>query len=160
MRITPVLILALTTATCLGAQKSRRGCTGDPSVYVTYTPAYRDCEVDRAAELKTTNVRPDFNPAGSQLSNGRCFRAEVQFIVDSTGAPELATVRTRSSNSPDMETAVRGVVPMLRYQPALLDKAPVRQIVVYKSEFSVSVVVAPAGSPPPSRSSMRPPTGC
>jgi hypothetical protein len=46
-----------------------------------------------------------------------------------------------------------------RYEPAMRDGKTVRQIVIAHEAAATSVVVVPAGSPPPTRpSSPRPPT--
>jgi hypothetical protein len=45
-----------------------------------------------------------------------------------------------------MEEAMRSILPVRRYQPALLDERPVRQLVVYKHALTVMVQVVSSSS--------------
>jgi hypothetical protein len=144
------LVLLLLCAGSLSAQKPKRDCTGDPpdSAWSARSPVYRNCEVDKQAEMRGTPPRANFEAPPGGMS-GKCYKAEFQFVVDSVGAVEQNTVRTRSTNDKELEDAVRATLPMFKFSPAELAGRPVRQVVLYKSTVSVVTRVAPAGSTPP-----------
>jgi hypothetical protein len=108
-------------------------------------PVFRDCEVDRKAELRGSEPRLPYTPPATGSSSGRCYSAELEFVVSAAGEPELSTVRARPANDPDMEQAMRSLLPMRRYQPALLEGRPVRQLVVYRVALGVIRVVSASG---------------
>ena len=83
------------------------------------------------------------------------MRADFTSIVDTLGVPEVQTIRDLTTTNVDFQEAVRDVIPRLRYQPALLNGAPVRQMVTYQQSAALGVVGRswPGGRP----SSLRPP---
>jgi hypothetical protein len=137
--------LLLLVAAPLSAQTSKRRCTGEApdSAALHLGPVYRDCEVDRPARLRTVDLPVDYNPPTGGLGGTRCLRAEFQFVVDTTGRAELASVRPGSSNDRGLENAIRGSLPQVRYEPARLAGAKVRQVVVYARAVSPLVRVNP-----------------
>lgn len=54
----------------------------------------QDCQVDRPAKLRGSLPRANWTPNPSEISTGRCFQAEFQFVVDQSGLPEVATIQT------------------------------------------------------------------
>ena len=83
------------------------------------------------------------------------MRADFTFIVDTLGIPDVETIRDVTATNVDFQQAVRDVIPRLRYEPALLNGAPVRQMIAYKQSVGVRIVISssPSGRP----SSSRPP---
>ena len=83
------------------------------------------------------------------------MRADFKFVVDTLGVPEVETIRDVTATNMGFQQAVRDVIPRLRYEPALLNGAPVRQMVAYQQTVGVRVVMSssPSGRP----SSSRPP---
>ena len=155
LAILPVFFLVVHHAAL--AQKAHGHCSGGKldSLWLAAGPVYRDCEVDRKAELRGNAPRLNYTPP---LDGPRCRQVELEFVVDTLGQPELSTLRTRSANAPSFEDAVREVVPSLHYLPARLADRPVRQLVVYKEGIVSVIVVSPSGMPP--RAPPRPPAGC
>lgn len=142
----------------LEGQQRRGRCNGeapDPA-WLNTAPVYRDCEVDRRAELRGGGTRINFTPGGGLLPTKECYRAELEFVVDESGSLELHTVRPRAGNDPDMEQAMRKVLPTLQYQPALLAGEPVRQLVVYTQAVSLGVRVSNTSGQPTSLSTLPP----
>jgi hypothetical protein len=137
-----LLVLAAVPAT---AQQLRRRCTGEPpdSSALQTGPVYRDCEVDRPARLRTGDLPVDFTPPAGNPGSGRCYRAEFQFVVDTTGRPEPLTVRPGRSNDRGLEDALRGSLDQLRYEPARLANRRVRQVVIYSRAVAPIVRVSP-----------------
>jgi hypothetical protein len=149
LRLPLVLALLLAAGELSGQEKKRGRCSGDPPdpAWMAAGPVYRDCEVDRKAELRGSEPRLPYTPPVTGSSSGRCYSAELEFVVDTAGVPELSTVRARPANDRDVEEAMRAVLPMRRYQPALLQERPVRQIVVYRVALGVIRVVSASGRP-------------
>lgn len=154
----PLLLCALValTSSPLVAQRSKRGC---PDVAADSAagrvPTYLACQVDREAKPRGTAPRLDWTPAAGELRDGNCFRADFQFVVDTLGIPEFATIRDVGATNAGFQQAVRDVIPRLRYFPAQLNGVPVRQLVAYRLSAGTRVVVR--SSPSSSPSSSRPP---
>lgn len=121
---------------------------GRDSVFATRAPVYRECAVDRKARLLTTDIRTDFR---SNTPRTTCYYADLEFVVDTTGRPEMGTAQTVRTNDQAFADAVFATLNRWKYEPALRGGVPVRQIVSTHKTLSaiVSVVVVPAGSPPP-----------
>jgi hypothetical protein len=144
-------IAAIAACASAGGRAERSKCplSSRDSTYLARGPVYRDCAVDEKARLTTTNLHPDFQPTG-RPENG-CLSAEVEFVVDSTGVPEVETARLVRSNSSSFGDAVLAMVRSLRYEPAKIAGARVRQIVSDRRTAVVGNVVVPKGSAPPTR---------
>jgi hypothetical protein len=162
MRISVLAILLAALVGASEAQQKKQHCTGalPDSLWLAQGPVYRDCEVDQKAELRGSEPRVDFRPATPVSARGTCYRAEMEFVVDTLGQPELSTLRARLSTDREFDEAVRASLPQLRYTPARLGDRPVRQLVLYKRAAAVMVVIAPAGSIPSRPSNARRPPGC
>lgn len=135
-----LLLLASALAAPAEAQRERRGrCTGSipEELANANPPVYLDCEVDRAARGRGTAPTPAWRPDISEVAPGRCYRAELQFVVDTAGTPEPGTVTTRTTNNAGLADALRAVVPGLRYEPARLEGVAVRQVVVYATAVEI-----------------------
>lgn len=152
----PLYFLAFValTSSPAAAQRSKRKCPDTPVDSVpSGVPAYQACQVDREARQRGSAPRLEWNPPTSGLRDGSCMRADFTFIVDTAGVPEPQTIRDVTATSIDFQQAVRDVIPRLRYEPALLNGAPVRQIVAYRQSVAIRVVIgsSPSGRPPTSR---------
>lgn len=111
--------------------------------------------MDREAKTRGFEPRLDWQPPLSELRDGGCYRANYEFVVDTLGFPEIATIRDVSVNNSSFGQAVRDVIPRLRYEPAQLRGAPVRQTVAYQQSVAVRKVISSSQFPPPPPS--RPP---
>ena len=146
------LAMTIGCAACAGAT-SRAGqarcvLTHADSAYLASAPVYRDCAVDRRARLLTTAVRPEFSPSSRPAGGTACYSAQIEFVVDSAGVPELATARVVRTNNPSFADAVLATVPGWRYLPALKNGIPVRQIVRENQSMAVQVMQVRAGDVP------------
>ena len=151
----PLLLCALVVLMTgpLAAQRAKRGCpeisadsvAGGVAVYVA-------CQVDREAKPRGMAPRLEWTPSTSEVRDGACFRAEYQFVVDTLGIPEVATIRDVGANSANFQQAVRDAIPRLRYAPAMLDGLPVRQRVSYQQSAAIRAVVSSSPSSRPSAS--------
>jgi hypothetical protein len=118
------------------------------SVFTGLRPVFRDCAVQRAAHLVSNTSHPNFRPTAVRNA---CFFADLEFVVDSAGRPETGTARVVRANDDKFGEAVLATLPEWRYDPALRDGKPVRQIVDVHQTMGVMVAVVPAGTPPPTR---------
>lgn len=162
MRLLLVPVLMICASASLQAQDKKK-CSETPVDSTNpVAPVYQECHVKRKASLRGTPPRPDFspNPGGSTA----CYRADFEFVVDTTGVPELSTVRRVASTDPVFAEAVEATIGRLRYEPARLDSAHVRQVVRYRNGLSmIRTVVASSpggGFTPPSGSRMPRPPKC
>ena len=139
-----------------GASRHRARCAlrSSDSAFVGSGPVFRDCAVDREARLvNSRDLRPSFTPDPRTA----CYMVRLEFVVGTDGAPELGTVRIRSTTSSGYERAVIETLPRWRYQPAEIEGVRVRQIVTVERKMGVVVRVVAAGSGAPSSSSIRDP---
>jgi hypothetical protein len=138
------------------AQRAKRGCpefsadsaTGGVAVYLA-------CQVDREAKPRGIAPRVEWTPPQSELRDGACFRADFEFVVDTLGIPEVATIRDAGATNVNFQQAVRDAIPRLRYSPALLHGSAVRQRVSYQQSSAIRAVISTSPSARPSSS--RPP---
>ena len=144
--------LAVMIAACASATRTNRAAactlTASDSVYLKRGPVYRDCGVEHRAQLVDRSARPDFRPDVSLAFRDACYSAEIQFVVDETGTPEVEDARVVHSNNPAFATAAMEAVARWRYKPALLDGVAVRQITTEKLGMAAVVVTVPAGQMP------------
>lgn len=141
-----VLALLLAASSSLSAQRAKR-CTGDApdSVAQGTSPVYRDCDVDRTARIRGSVPRLQMG-SSLQMPRDGCFIVEYEFVVDTLGRIEDATIKLRRSDDRNMEEAVRASLSELDYMPALIDKRPVRQVVVHRVPLSVMVRTSSSGA--------------
>jgi hypothetical protein len=141
-----VTVLAFVSAACASAGGGHAdGCAvaGADTVFQRRGPVYRDCAVDRKAELTTPSIRPDFRPSRGNA----CYSGEVEFVVDSTGHPEPETAHLVRSNDANYGQALLDIVPQLRFSPAVRQSSHVRQIYSLRMAAQAATVAVPMGSP-------------
>lgn len=146
-----VTVICMVVAACASATRGpRTACDlgASDSVFARGRPVFRDCSVDRAARfLNNGGARPDFHPTTPRSA---CYSADLAFVVDSTGKPEASTAQVVHANDNAFGESVLATVFSWRYQPAIRNGVPVRQIVTTHQTVATSVVIVPKGSAPPS----------
>lgn len=154
-----VAVLATCVATPAMAQKGKGKCTGTApdSVMLLSGVVYRDCDVDKPAKRKGGEPKFRFQPNGGGVPRESCYTAEFQFVIDTTGTIEPASVRPSPTNDRDLEEAVSAVLGTMRFEPARLGQEPVRQVSTYRATVGVMVRTVSSRPGPPSISSSRPP---
>lgn len=156
------IIGIVATTACAGSRNVESRMAACPltprdSAFLGGGPVYRDCAVDSKAKLITNSVRNDYRPTARPGNN--CYAVEVRMVVDPTGKPEPATVELIRTNDRAFADAVIADAPTWRFEPAMLEHKPVRQIVTEKRTIASVMVVVPAGqSPSRSTASGRRPT--
>jgi hypothetical protein len=154
-------VIAVSGLACASAGNklaSREACTisARDSEFVGFRPLYRDCAVDQVARFVSTDAHPNFRPDSRAPT---CYSADLEFVVDSLGKPEVGTARLVRTSYEPFARAVLETLQAWEYQPAVRDGKTVRQIVTAHQTAATMSVVVPAGSGPPSRPpSQRPPT--
>jgi hypothetical protein len=143
-----IAIIAAACASAGGKSAQRTGCDlpDRDSVFALSGPVYRECGVDRVARRLPNNVHPDFRPTAARTA---CYSADLEFVVDTMGKPEIQTARIVRANDQGFAAAVVATLTLWKYEPAVREKRPVRQIVTTHESMSTAVVVVPAGSSPP-----------
>lgn len=151
------LLIALGVVCVLGAACATAGhgratpCElyASDAVFARGSAVFRDCSVDRPARfLSNGGLRPDFSP--SPMRSG-CYSADLTFVVDSTGHPEIQTARVARTNDTRFAEAELQTLGAWKYEPAIRDGRPVRQIVTAHQALVTAMVAVPRGSPPPAR---------
>lgn len=142
------LVGACATASS-GGTAAQQGCALIPSdtVYLKAGPVYRECAVEQRAAVMDRSAYPDFNLSSPPPGGQACYTAEIEFVVDERGIPEMETATVLRTNDRDYAQAAVRAVARWRYRPALLHRSPVRQIVKVKENVAVAVVAVPAGEP-------------
>lgn len=140
---------ACTTASS-GISTHQQGCALEPgdTLYLRDGPVYRECAVEQRATAVDRSAHPEFNRSSPPPGGQACYTAEVEFVVDEQGAPEVETATVLRTNNREYAQAVVTAIARWRYSPALLHGSPVRQIVREQQKMTVAVVAVRAGDVP------------
>lgn len=155
LRSIPLIAAASLALACASSgnkvvQQASCGLSARDSVFAGPRPVFRECAVQRVAQLASNESHPNFRPSSPRNT---CFFADLEFVVDSAGRPETATARVLRANDDKFGEAIVATLPEWKFDPALREGKPVRQIVDFHKTMAVMVVVVPAGQPitrPPS----------
>jgi len=134
------------------AEGSRRrsptpGATVDLEPLIQSHAVLLAAEVDRQAHYVTGSAEPVYPDSLWRAHIGGHVLA--QFVVDSAGAVETATISIVASTNPDFASAVRAVLPMARFEPAMAGGHAVRQLVQLPFNFSLTAEDDRPGQHPP-----------
>jgi hypothetical protein len=113
-------------------------------VVSTVGRAYTAKEVDRPARVFESSAQVISRARDMDIRGGSAS-VDFQFVVDSTGVPELATIRLIKSNDDKLAEIFRALIPQLRYEPAIKNGHPVRQIL--ESGLEVTITTTSDGRP-------------
>jgi protein TonB len=72
----------------------------------------------------------------------------VEYVVDTTGLADSASLRILRASNPAFSEAVRAALPGMRFIPGELDGRPVRQLVTQEFRFVITMTVQ---APQPAR---------
>lgn len=99
-------------------------------------PTYFDFQVSRQVRSLPSNRAPMY-PDAMRRAN---IQGEVlvQFVVDTTGKPEMNTFKVLRSTQVEFLTAVRSVLPYYEFEPAMLMNRKVRQLVQMPFHFCLN----------------------
>jgi hypothetical protein len=146
--IATAIVAACATAPPRTAAERQAACplTQADSAFLSRGPVYRDCAVDTKAKLIVSSSRVNFTPPRPALN---CYAVDLEVVVDTLGRPEVQTAHVLRSNDAAYADAVLSEIANWRFEVAMLNHRPVRQIATLGQR--AGSVVVPAGSPPPSR---------
>ena len=99
--------------------------------------AYESFEVDNAAVFSAASAVPAYPP--SLQAAGIQGAVTVRFVVDTNGAADTDTFEVIATSRQEFADAVRTALPRMRFSPARLNRAPVRQIVEQTFRFEIPV---------------------
>jgi hypothetical protein len=94
---------------------------------------YRENEVEPAAELIWEGRGPKYP--------GEIGTVHVEFVVDSTGRVDMATLRPLTPASPTLFRSVRVFMATAKFAPALIGERPVSQCRKFDSQFVAPTVI-------------------
>jgi hypothetical protein len=106
---------------------------------------YSILEVDTAVVRSASSAAPAY-PAGLLAARVQGF-VNAQYVVDTTGFADTTTFVVMQSTNPEFITAVKDVLPLMRFQPAKIGPQKVRQLVQQQFSFKITgdtLVVVPA----------------
>ncbi len=136
-----VSILLACASSSLQAQSTKARCADSSIDSMNLSSVvYDECHVEKKAKLRGNGQRPQFSP-NTGGAGPSCYRATFEFVVDTTGKPELATVRRVSSTDQSYADAVEAMLGTLLYEPARLKNTSVRQVARYESRLALRSVV-------------------
>lgn len=101
--------------------------------------AFTLIEVDSAAERDPLSVAPAYPK--EMLAKNIEGSATLQFVVDSTGLIDMASVKVIAATHGEFVQAVREAMPRMRFRPALRGTAAVRQLVEQPFKFAITLPV-------------------
>ena len=111
-----------------------------PSIATTVAPeeprVLSEVEVDSVAERDPTSEGPAYPP--HLLARNVQGAVLVQFVVDTTGRPDLASFRVIATTDTAFASAVRQSMLHMHFRPAKLQGRPVPQLVEQNFLFKIS----------------------
>jgi hypothetical protein len=146
----PLMVAAVAACASGSSGTGRASCTmaTRDSIYLRRGVVYRDCAVETRAVATDKSAHPDFRPSSSPPGGSACYSAEIEFVVDTAGVPEVETATVLRTNEPAYATAAVEALARWRYRPATIHGFAVRQIVQEKQSMAIAVVRVPAGQTP------------
>lgn len=138
------LLLVVTGASACAKRTNTatRRCAQVDVALLARGPVYHACEVDRPAKLIGRPGPLDFRPADF----ASCRSATIEFVVDERGVPVSALSRVVRTNDHQLADALLSSVASHRYEPALKDGIPVKQVV--QDQRIVQMMVTASSTPP------------
>lgn len=96
-------------------------------------------EVDSAAARYDDSAAPPYPPA--MLEKKIEGSVGVQYIVDTTGTADVASVVILSATHPDFANSVKTTLPLMRFRAAMMDGRKVRQLVQQMFAFRIDTTL-------------------
>ena len=97
--------------------------------------AYQSFEVDNAAVFSAASAVPAYPPRSRRLGSRARSRSGSSWIAN--GAADTDTFEVVATSRQEFADAVRTALPHMRFSPARLNRAPVRQVVEQTFRFEI-----------------------
>ncbi|MGQ0765758.1 MAG: TonB family protein [Gemmatimonadota bacterium] len=106
-----------------------------PTVEIPADTVMTVLEVDTAAARYEDSAAPPYPP--SLLQRRMEGSVAVQYIVDTTGRADTASIVVLSTTHPEFARSVRSTLPLMRFRPAVMSTRKVRQLVQQLFTFRI-----------------------
>jgi TonB family protein len=121
------------------ARGEKSGARGElpfgPVPYLVPDTVFSVLEVDEMVERYEGSGAPAYPP--DLLAMGTEGSVRAQYVVDTTGRVDTATIEVVSSDDDRFTESVRAALGMMRFRPARREGRPVRQLVEQKFHFRI-----------------------
>jgi TonB family protein len=98
---------------------------------------YTSFEVDNAVQISYGSAVPQYPP--DLLARRVQGTVTVRFVVDTSGAADVASLQILDSTDPEFANSVRSALPHMRFSPARLNGRTVRQLVEQPFRFNLTL---------------------
>ncbi|MGH7713035.1 MAG: energy transducer TonB, partial [Gemmatimonadaceae bacterium] len=102
---------------------------------ISIDSVYTELQVDTAAARYDGSAAPPYPP--TMLEQRKEGQVVVQYVIDSTGRADLASVTIMQSSHPDFATSVTVTLPHMRFRPAKIGPRRVNQLVQQLFSFKI-----------------------
>ncbi len=102
---------------------------------ISIDSVYTELEVDTAAARYDGSAAPPYPP--NLLEERKEGQVVIQYVIDSTGRADLASVTIMQASHPDFATSVRVTLPHMRFRPAKIGPRRVNQLVQQLFSFKI-----------------------
>jgi TonB family protein len=126
---------------------------GDPAAapqrpsLISIDSVYTELEVDTAAARYDGSAAPPYPPG--MLEQRKEGQVLVQYVVDSTGRADLASITVMESTHAEFATSVTATLPHMRFRPAKIGAHRVRQLVQQLFSFKIDTARVARSTPEP-----------
>jgi TonB family protein len=114
---------------------------------ISIDSVYTELEVDTAAARYDGSAAPPYPP--TMLEQRKEGHVVIQYVVDSTGRADLASVTVMQATHADFATAVTATLPHMRFRPAKIGAHRVRQLVQQLFSFKIDTARVARSTPEP-----------
>jgi Gram-negative bacterial TonB protein C-terminal len=114
---------------------------GEPAVapqrpsLISIDSVYTELEVDTAAARYDGSAAPPYPP--TLLEQRKEGQVVIQYVIDSTGRADLASVTIMEATHPEFATSVKVTLPHMRFRPAKIGPRRVNQLVQQLFSFKI-----------------------
>lgn len=126
---------------------------GDPAAapqrasLISIDSVYTELQVDTAAARYDGSAAPPYPPTMLELrKEGHVM---IQYVVDSTGRADLASIMIMQATHADFATSVTATLPHMRFRPAKIGAHRVRQLVQQLFSFKIDTARVAKSTPEP-----------
>lgn len=108
-------------------------------------PVMTVLQVDTAAVRVEDSAAPPYPP--SMLERRLEGTVAVQYVVDTTGRADVSSFVVLSTTHPDFAKSVKQTLPLMRFNPAIMNSQKVRQLVQQQFTFKIDTTLFPVKKP-------------